>query len=213
MGKHETSFKRVERDHYPSPAWVVDALVEHVDLTGRLIWEAATGNGQMADALKAAGAARVYCSDVANYGYQLDETFDFTSTRHPSLCGDCDIITNPPFGQGGRLAEGFIEAGLQRLSRGGILALLLPADFDSAKTRTRFFRDCPMFAGKIVLTRRVVWFRRTDGKKEQPKKNTAWYLWSREALRVRRQPIILYAPNVATHESKSRRQAAAVPQF
>ena len=52
----------------------------------------------------------------------------------------------------------FIEAGLRQLPIGAILALLLPCDFDSGKTRARYFRDCPHFVGKIVLTQRVVWF-------------------------------------------------------
>src|SRR5215470_4911541 len=42
------------------------------------------------------------------------------------------IITNPPFGQGGRLATAFIEAGLARIGQvGGLLALLLPCDFSA----------------------------------------------------------------------------------
>ena len=199
MGKRETSFKRVERDHYPTEAWVIEALAEHVDFTGRIVWEFATGNGQMAEALKAAGAARVYCSDIVSYGYPLDEIFDFTSTGQPGLDDDCDLISNPPFGRAGRLAEVFIESGLRRLSPGGILALLLPADFDSAKTRARFFRDCPQFTAKIVLTRRIVWFKRSDGIREQPKENSAWFLWNNvPRFHTQRAPIIRYAPKASS---------------
>jgi hypothetical protein len=75
-----------------------------------------------------------------------------------------------------------------------MLALLLPCDFDSAKTRARYFRDCPHFIGKIILTKRVVWFQRSDGIREAPKENSAWFLWRRCVLRVRRSPVILYAP-------------------
>jgi hypothetical protein len=71
---------------------------------------------------------------------------------------------------------------------------LLPADFGSAKTRTRFFGDCAAFLAKIVLTRRIVWFNRSDGIREAPKENHAWCVWSRpDALRIRL-PVILYAP-------------------
>jgi hypothetical protein len=194
MGKHETSYPRIDRDHYPTEPWVVQALGEHVNLVDRVIWECATGAGCMADALKAAGAAMVYCTDTADYGYPLDEKLDFVSARNPKLPPPYDVVTNPPFGLRGKLAEAFIAAGLRRISRGGILALLLPADFDAAKTRVAFFRDCPCFVGKIVLTLRIVWFERTDGIREAPKENSAWFLWSRDVLRVHRHPIILYAP-------------------
>jgi hypothetical protein len=56
VGKHETGFARIERDFYPTPSWVVEALVEHIDLAGLRIWECAAGDGRMAEALKAAGA-------------------------------------------------------------------------------------------------------------------------------------------------------------
>jgi len=195
MGKHETSYPRVDRDHYPTPPWVVAALAEHVNLTGHDVWEPATGSGRMAEALKAAGAARVYCTDIVEYGYPLDALFDFVSPQRLNLAQPFDTITNPAFGPRGKTAEAFIAAGLRRRSRGGVLALLLPADFDSATTRSRFFRDCSLFAAKIVLTRRIVWFSHSNPKKERPKENSAWFVWSEpDLLRVRR-PIILYAPN------------------
>lgn len=179
MGKHETSFPRVESDHYPTLAWVVTALAEHINLDGRDVWEFAAGDGQMAEALKAAAAARVYCTDVIERSYPLDAVFDFTSPQHLDLAEPYDMITNPPLGWKRKTAEAFIEHGLHRMSTDGILARLLPADFDSAKTRARFFRDWSAFLGKIVLTRRIVWFANPDPKRERPKENNAWYLWSR----------------------------------
>jgi hypothetical protein len=60
--------------------------------------------------------------------------------------------------------------------------------------RARYFGDCPEFVGKIVLRERIVWFQRSDGIREAPKENSAWFLWERSPLRIRRQPVILYAP-------------------
>jgi hypothetical protein len=57
----------------------------------------------------------------------------------------------------------------------------------------RFFAGCPHFAGKIILTRRIIWFENPDKKRERPKENTAWFLWSRNVIRGR-PPIVLYAP-------------------
>jgi hypothetical protein len=194
VGKHETSFTRVERDFYPTPSWVVtEALAEHIDLAGMRVWECACGNGQMSEALKAAGAS-VYSSDVEDYGYVgLDAVLDFVAGQHPNTTRFSAIVTNPPFGNRGKLAEQFIKVGLQQLTDYGFMALLLPVDFDSAKTRPRFFARCPHFAGKIILTRRVVWYANPDPQRENPKENTAWFLWSRNVIRGR-PPVVLYAP-------------------
>jgi hypothetical protein len=194
MGKHETGFARVARDHYPTrEAWVTEALLDHLDVAGLKIWEMAAGAGDMAKVLKGAGAW-VFCSDIADYGFPLDALFDFTSADMPPLLDFDAMITNPPAGLRNHLAVKFIEVGLTRIPRGGFLALLLPVDFDSGVTRRPFFCDCPYFTGKIVLTRRIVWFERTDGEREAPKENYAWFVWSRPVLRHRPPPITLYGP-------------------
>ena len=99
MSKHESGYSRVERDFYPTPSWVIDALTEHANLAGRCVWECACGDGRMAQALKAAGAS-VYSSDVVDRGY-CDELLDFTSEQQPKT----NFVTNPPFGSRGKLAE------------------------------------------------------------------------------------------------------------
>jgi hypothetical protein len=158
----------------------------------------------MAEALRLAGCASVYTSDIVDRGNGQDEVLDFLSAQIPKLAHFDLFATNPPFGQGGRLATAFIEAGLRRLPIGGTLALLLPCDFDSAKTRAHYFRDCPHFIGKIVLTQRVVWFERNDGVREAPKENSAWFLWVHSPLRVRRPPVILYAPAADAASGRAR---------
>ena len=152
MGKHETGYERVERDLYPTPSWPVAALAEHVDLAGRRVWEPAAGTGSLAATLIGLGA-EVFTSDIAPEGYPLDAVHDFLCPHDPVDLRPYDlIITNPPFGKRGKLAVAFIAAGLRRLRPGGGLCLLLPADFDSAKTRMRFFGACPLFVAKVVLT-------------------------------------------------------------
>jgi hypothetical protein len=197
MGKHETSYARVPKDFYPTPAWVVGALAEHVDLEGQRVWECACGDGRMAEALKSFGAA-VYATDIADRGYSgFDAVLDFTSAQqHPKLPRVDGIVTNPPFGPRGKLAEAFIAAGLRGIGGGRFLALLLPNDFDSAKTRAAFFGGCPHFAGKITLTKRVKWFEHPSKAAMSPKENSAWFLWWRDPLRARRQPVVMYAPAV-----------------
>jgi tRNA G10 N-methylase Trm11 len=146
MGKHEHGFARISRDLYPTPAWVVDALAEHVAIAGKTIWEPACGTGQMVAALKAAGAARVICTDAHDYGY--NGIFDFVGPDS-KVSWQFDIIaTNPAYGERNKLAEKFIEVGLRRLPPGGLLALLLPVDFDCAVSRRHLFHDEPRFRAR-----------------------------------------------------------------
>jgi hypothetical protein len=177
MGKHG-SMERVERDFYPTPSWVIEALAEHVEIAGKRIWEPAAGDGRMVEALKALGAASVYASDIADYGYPESRRLDFlTAARAPA---PIDLITtNAPYGVHGTLAVEFAETGLRLIAGDAVLALLLAIDFDSGVTRRHLFADCPAFLGKIVLLDRVVWYANPDPLKENPKENCAWYLWTR----------------------------------
>jgi hypothetical protein len=193
MGKHENGYERVDRDFYPTPLWATQALLEHIDITGLRVWECAAGGGHMSEVLKAAGA-HVYSSDIVNRGYAgLDAVIDYTAP-HPGGLTFGGVLTNPPFGERGKLAVAFIRVGLQHLGN-GFLALLLPNDFDSAKSRVPLFHDCPQFAGKIVLTKRCKWFD-TPGS-ASPKENHAWFLWGNVPFRSTHPtpaPVIRYAP-------------------
>jgi hypothetical protein len=202
MGKHETKYDRVPRDRYPTPAWVVHALAEYVELKNRRIWEPAAGDGRMARALETHGA-RVFSSDIEPHD-SLDAVFDFlSSSGFPDGLARFDgCVTNPAWGRRNRTAVAFVEKGLHRIAGGGFLALLLPADFDSAVTRLPLFQH-PFFAGRIILTDRPAWFKRTDGVREAPKENCCWYLWAPPVLRTPAPPIVRYA--VARAPRKERR--------
>jgi hypothetical protein len=203
MGKHENGYKRVERDLYPTPAWVLETLAGLIDVRGKVIWEPACGTGCLSKALIAAGA-KVFNTDIIDYGYAaFDKIFDFVSSDVGSEGRDylgrnfVGIITNPPFGPRGRLAELFIAYGIQRMGD-GFLALLLPADFDSARTRMSLFGGCKRFVGKLVLTQRVKWFEHPTKPRMQPKENSAWYLWGNVEFRHPKtaSPVIRYAPEM-----------------
>jgi hypothetical protein len=207
MGKHETGYQRIERDYYPTPPWATEALLAHVDIRGRPIWECACGDGRMAEVLKAAGA-QVYSTDIVDRGYAgFDALHDYVRDPYPTSPFE-GVITNPPFGPRGKLAELFIEIGLKSMDD-GFLALLLPTDFDSAKTRAHLFGACPEFAAKIVLNRRVKWFENPLKPKMSPKENSAWFLWGNIAVRhTHRPPVIAYAP----HPTQSLFDAGLQPQ-
>jgi len=171
MSQRESGYARKERDLYETPEWVTEALLPHLPDYVRTIWEPASGYGKMADVVIKRGFD-VYQTDI-------DQGHDFLGFQHLPIASlqwprtPQAIITNPPFD----LATPFIDQALQRVPY-GFVAMLLRTDFDHAKSRTHLFRDCPAFAKKLVLMKRIVWFVEDNGKpKASPSFNHAWYIW------------------------------------
>jgi hypothetical protein len=162
MSQRPSGYKRKELDRYQTPAWVTATLMPHIpDLRERRIWEPAAGSGQMVRELQK------HCPDV--HGSDIEAGIDFLDqTNH---LGADVIVSNPPY----TLAREFIEHAL-RLTKPqlGLVAMLLRADYDSAATRQHLFSGCRIFAKKLVLTKRIVWF---DGPGAAPSFNHAWYVW------------------------------------
>ena len=217
MGKHGSDYVRPDKDFFPTPAWVVEALAQHVNLKGKRIWECACGTGEMAEALLSCGAT-VYATDVVDRGDKKQAgSLDFLADSIAPVQEFDGIVTNPPFGPRGKLGEAFIESGLRRIKDAGFLCLLLPSDFDAASTRARLFGDCPQFVAKITLRKRIKWFDRPvpcrpcggtgkidgatclscKGKGEKmvgPKENHCWMVWQSNLVSQRRAPLIMYSP-------------------
>ena len=173
MSQRDSGYERKERDLYETPPWVTETLFPHLR-EYRQAWEPACGSGAMADVLRARGI--VLCSDIeptmegaAIKDFLLEPWGAF---RDHSVDA---VITNPPY----ELATEFIEHALRIMEPvGGLVAMLLRTDFDHAKSRAYLFRDCPAFAKKLVLMKRIAWFVEADGKpKASPSFNHAWYIW------------------------------------
>jgi hypothetical protein len=167
MSQRDSGYARKERDLYETPEWVTEAVAPHLGTCTR-IWEPACGSGQMLRVLSRYSMA--YGTDISGGNDFLLSTFTLT---------DVDaIVTNPPY----ELAQEFIEHALRLMEPvGGLVAMLLRTDFDHAKSRAHLFRDCPAFARKLVLMKRITWFVEQDGKpKASPSFNHAWYIWDWE---------------------------------
>ena len=200
MAQRASGFSRVPMDLYQTPAWVIDALADHIFLRGIRVWEPAAGEGKMCAALQSHDAF-VFGTDSKDYGISrmvYHGEFDFTVAGPCPWVNSIDLIcTNPPYGVQGKTAERFIELGLERMGPRGALALLLPVDFDSGKTRAKFFADSPVFLGKIVLTKRIRWFEPEPGKKSTgPSANHAWFIWGPTSFGETARPRLFYAPTV-----------------
>ncbi len=187
MSQRESGYARKERDFYATPPWVTEALLPHLPSVP-VIWEPAAGDGRMANVLE--HHAKVMKSDIEG---DLDTgviASDFLLFKPWASLGDVGaIITNPPY----ETAQAFIERALHLMEPcQGLVAMLLRCDFDHAKSRMHLFRDCPAFAKKLVLMKRIVWFEAEPGKpKAAPSFNHAWYLWS---WRHDGPPVIAYGP-------------------
>jgi hypothetical protein len=164
MSQRASGYARRANEDYPTPAWVVGAIAVYLLKRGLRIWEPAAGHGALAAALIAEGFQVVATTD---------DFFLRTRAPHPHIEA---IVTNPPYGVDRRNAQAcdFIRHALS-FSAVRKVAMLLRVDFDSAKTRADLFRDCPVFAGKIVLLDRIKWFEGPSS----PSDNHAWFVWDR----------------------------------
>jgi hypothetical protein len=157
MSQRDSGYERKERDLYETPEWVTNALVPHLPWMPDEVWEPACGSGKMAAAL--ALLFEVRATDI-------DAGVDFLDQKMKAEA----IITNPPY----KLAEEFIGHAIALTSQGGFVAMLLRTDYDHASTRRCLFSDEPIFAKKVVLTKRIRWFEDSKG---SPSFNHAWFIW------------------------------------
>jgi hypothetical protein len=166
-----SEYPRRPDDDYATPRWVVQALTPFLKPFALHAWDPAAGAGSTVRALRAEGFRA-----AGTHG-------DFLAKAVPHNRVDA-VVTNPPYGTGGRLACQFIEHALELVP---VVAMLLRIDFDSAKTRTHLFRDCRAFERKIVLLDRIVWFEREGA--PGPSENHCWAVCNK---RHRGPPTISY---------------------
>lgn len=179
MGQRNSGYDRKPRDLYETPPEVTEWLIPFLPQIGGTVWEPACGSGKMLRVLK-----RYY----PVFGTDIETGDDFLACNvAPETIGA--IITNPPYGKD---AERFIRHALDLMrTRRGVVAMLTRVDFDSAATRRDLFEREP-FACKIVLTKRIVWFREPDGRpKASPSENHCWLIWD---WRHRGPARLAYAP-------------------
>ena len=162
MSQRQSGYQRQPDDVYETPAWVTRVVAPYLRKNCLRPWDPANGpTSKIACVLREEGFHAVATND--NF---------LAKTAAPT---DVDgIITNPPYGNGGRLACQFIAHAIELVP---IVAMLLRIDFDSGKTRVHLFRDNKYFAGKIVLLDRIVWFEREDA--PGPSENHSWFIWNR----------------------------------
>lgn len=194
MSKKDSGYERRERDLYETPETPTRALLPHIPAGVGRVWEPACATGKIVRVLQSAGY-EVFGSDISK-----DWNFFQCGVN---VIGDSTqlILTNPPYSH----AQQFIEHALSLPVR--VVIMLLPIEFDSAKTRKHLFKDNPHFAKKLVLLDRIKWFdfpqfcktcngtgqntffeppmkcEPCKGKgftKSGPSENHAWFIWDKQ---------------------------------
>ena len=190
MSQRDSGYARKERDLYETPQWVTESLLPHIPERINCAWECAAGGWQMVNVLSR--HLVTYGTDIVSDESEFSSRssgVDFLAQTRLPQCAPNAIITNPPY----ELATEFCEHALRLMEPvGGFVAMLLRTDFDHAKSRSHLFRDCPAFAKKLVLTKRIVWFEPEPGAKgKSPSFNHAWFCWdwTHEGA-----PILAYGP-------------------
>lgn len=163
--------EREVNDYYATEPKAARLLME-VELFQPRIWECACGEGHLSKEFEA-GGYEVFSSDIINRGY--GEIIDFLEISSPP-CGECDIITNPPYSK----AKEFAEHALEILPDGAKLALFLKIQFLEGKARREFFKKYPPKTVYVSSSRLRC---AMNGDFERDAKSTAvcycWYVWQK----------------------------------
>jgi hypothetical protein len=158
MGKR-SSFERIPRDFYPTPAEAVAPLLRHLSYETRF-WEPCAGDGALIDHLVAAGHRCAGAWDIEPQ--RADIARHDARTR---LVGNIDcFITNPPW------SRPILHELIAHLSRQAPTWLLFDADWMHTRQAVPFM---PLLR-KVVSVGRVKWI------PDSPftgKDNCCWYLF------------------------------------
>ena len=167
--------KRRKDDFDPTPDEPTLSLIayEYGSLIDGQIWEAAAGDGAMADILIECGLD-VFCSDLVDRGrdYEIRDFFDY---RKPPN-GIRKLVTNPPFkectarqGKGRWIVHAWRDLQLD------YMALLLPSTWPFAATLDPVWSKFP--PSRIYAMRWKIDF----SGEGNPSENHCWYIWDRGA--------------------------------
>jgi hypothetical protein len=135
------------------------------------IWEPACGMGHLVEVLKDNGYY-VKATDLIDRGYANCGVTDFLKEIRPF---NGDILTNPPF----KLAEKFIEKGIELIGDNSHLFLFLKIQFLEGQKRKELFKKYPP---KYVYVNSARQLCAKDGEFEKYTSTTqfyAWYIWEK----------------------------------
>lgn len=163
---YDSNYQREKQDFYGTdPKAIYDLL--NKEKFDNNIWECACGDGNLAKPLKEKGY-NVYCTDIIERNYKLDDTFDFLECNKSF---DGDIITNPPFKYAMEFILKALELTNRKVAMFGKIQLL-----ESAKRYEQLFSKCDNLKTVYVYSRRINCYRNNNFNMKG-KSSTACYCW------------------------------------
>ena len=170
VGSSRSNGVREVDDFYPTPSYVVEALLKRELFTGN-IWECACGDGAISEVFINNGFDEVISTDLVYRGY--GEQMDFLQS---DLFAD-NIVTNPPY----KLALEFVLKA-KKQSRNKI-AMFLKTVWLESENRYAMFQD-KEFPLKTVyqFSKRVTLYKGGVKMKNSGMIAYAWYIWDKEYI-------------------------------
>lgn len=172
MTKHGPRKKRQFLDDYQTPSEAITPLLERLRLSG-VFWEPFAGVGNISSAIKATGNV-VISYDLFDRGFRLDRQVDFFELNRQDIPVFDHVISNPPYGGRNALIMPVVKRLLEFRPRHGVIALLLPSEYDHGSTRSEIFRS-PFYRGQIKICDRIPWFETEE--KTKGTENHTWHIW------------------------------------
>lgn len=189
MATRNSGYELKAFDKYYTPGWTVSRDLYDTWVPPRTceFWEPCAGAGNLARAIQRTWGQPCLATDLEPDARQLVPVakLDFLKSAGPSTGAKVPlvIITNPPFGSQGRLAERCVAHALEVTEpSGGAVLMLLSFAFDAARTRVGLVGYHPAFATKITTSKRIRW---TNVKQQGngPSADHAWFIWEWQGRR------------------------------
>ena len=171
LGVNSNTERQIDDFYATNPKALKDFLNVFSEKLNEPVWEPACGKGHLAEELKKQGY-NVFATDLIDRGYGSGG-IDFLKS-YGDTC-DGDILTNPPF----KLAEEFVEKGMELLDNGKRLILFLKIQFLEGQKRKELFKKYPPKYVYVHSTRQQC---ARDGYFEKYTATTqfyAWYIWEK----------------------------------
>ena len=162
--------KREENDFYATNPIALSLFLNSIDFKlNKDLWECACGEGHLTKELEKEGF-KVLSSDKINRGF--GEVKDFLEINDKF---QGDIITNPPF----KLAEEFVEKGMQLLEVGNKLILFLKIQFLEGQKRNKLFKKYPLKYVYVHSSRQQCSMNADFENLKATTQFYAWYVWEK----------------------------------
>lgn len=177
----------IDLEHFITPQWAIDAILDREILTHHVL-DPATGTGVLAES--AARRGHDVCAiDIHDWGYPKTQVFDFLELQDDlySNIGEFSVLMNPPFSKATQFVEKAFAMGARKI------LMFQRWSFRESATRRPFFEKYPMARQYLCCARADCWRfdlpinekgRRYDPEKENKELSTTptahgWFIYER----------------------------------